>query len=207
MRQAIDVGSTQDLPGEVRRLFDRQAASRWSVAHSTAADRRKKLQRLRASLEKHRSAVAEGIRRDFGRSAEESELVEIHPSFEEINFAIARLASGCVPSPWRRRCSSLTRRARFAGSPRGRCSSSRLELPGVPHPRSPGRRDRCGQRHDRQALGEGAGDQRALRAVLADVFGEDEVAMVEGEVPVAEACSSFPSITSSSPGALASERP
>ena len=33
---------------------------------------------------------------------------------------------------------------------------------------------------------------RALRAVLADAFGEDEVAMVEGEVPVAEALLELP---------------
>src|SRR5690349_23901784 len=99
MRQAIDVGSTQDWRGEVRRLFDLQATSRWNVAHSSAADRRKKLQRLRASLEKHRAAIAEGIRRDFGRVADESELIEIHPSFEEINFAIAHLSEWMRPEP------------------------------------------------------------------------------------------------------------
>ena len=51
MRQAIEMGTTQDARAEVRRLFDLQAASRWTVARSTAAERRKKLQRcLSASL-------------------------------------------------------------------------------------------------------------------------------------------------------------
>ena len=99
MRQAIDVGTAQDWRGEVRRLFDLQAGSRWPVSRTTAAERRKKLQRLKAALEKHRVAIAEGIRRDFGRSAEESEIIEIHPAIEELNDAIAHVGEWMRPEP------------------------------------------------------------------------------------------------------------
>ena len=98
MRQAIEIGSSQDWRGEVRRLFDLQAASRWAVSRSTAAERRKKLQRLKAALEKHRGALGEGIRRDFGRPAEESEFVEFHPIFEELNHAIADVLARVPPA-------------------------------------------------------------------------------------------------------------
>src|SRR5215470_3617275 len=99
MRQATDVGAKQDWRGEVRRLFDLQAGSRWAVSRTSAADRRKKLQRLKSALEKHRAAIAEGIRRDFGRSTDESEFIEIHPSFEEINDAIAHVGEWMRPEP------------------------------------------------------------------------------------------------------------
>ena len=99
MRQAIDMGSAQDWRGEVRRLFDLQAASRWTVSRSSAAERRKKLQRLKAAFEKHRAAVAEGIRRDFGRSAEESEFSRSTPRSTEINYAIAHVGEWMRPEP------------------------------------------------------------------------------------------------------------
>ncbi|HZJ54370.1 MAG TPA: aldehyde dehydrogenase family protein, partial [Myxococcaceae bacterium] len=99
MRQAIDIGSAQDPVAEIRRLFDLQAASRWPVSRSTASERRKKLQRFKASLEKHRAALAEGIRRELGRAPEESEVIDIHPSLDELNYAIAHLAEWMRPEP------------------------------------------------------------------------------------------------------------
>ena len=37
VRQALEVGSAQDWRGEIRRLWDLQSASRWTVARSSAA--------------------------------------------------------------------------------------------------------------------------------------------------------------------------
>jgi aldehyde dehydrogenase (NAD+) len=193
MRQAIDMGSTQDWRGEIRRLFDRQAASRWSVARSTAADRRKKLQCLRASLEKHRAAVAEGIRRDFGRSAEESELIEIHPSFEEINFAIAHLGEWMRPETVEAPLLLADTASEIRWEPKGQV----LILAPWNYPLFLTLGPLVGAIAAGNVMIVKPSEKvpetnRALRAVLADAFGEDEVAMVEGEVPVAEALLELP---------------
>ena len=193
MRQAIDVGSTQDWRGEVRRLFDLQATSRWNVAHSSAADRRKKLQRLRASLEKHRAAIAEGIRRDFGRVADESELIEIHPSFEEINFAIAHLSEWMRPEPVEAPLLLADTSSEIRYEPKGQV----LILAPWNYPVFLTLGPLVG------AIAAGnvviikpsekvPETNRALGAVLRDAFAEDEVAMIEGEVPVAEALLDLP---------------
>ena len=193
MRQAIDVGSVQDWRGEIRRLFDLQAGSRWAVARSTAPDRRKKLQRLRVALDKHRGAIAEGIRRDFGRAADESELIEIHPSFEEINFAIAHLTEWMRPEAIEAPILLADTASEIRWEPKGQV----LILAPWNYPLFLTLGPLVG------AIAAGnvvilkpsekvPETNRALRAALSDAFREDEVAMVEGEAPVAEALLELP---------------
>jgi len=193
MRQAIEVGSTQDPRAEIRRLFDLQAASRWTVSRSTAAERRKKLQRLKASLEKHRAAVAEGIRRDFGRAPEESEVIDIHPSLEEIGYAISHLAEWMRPEPVEAPLLLADTASEIRWEPKGQV----LVLSPWNYPVF-------------LILGPLVGaiaagnvvilkpsekvpeTNRALRAVVANAFAENEVAMVEGDASVAEALLELP---------------
>ena len=193
MRQATEIGLAQDWRSEVRRLFDLQAAARWTVSRSTAAERRKKLERLKAALHKHRPALAEGIVRDFGRAPEESELVEFHPIFEELNHAIAQLGEWMRPEP----VDSTLLLADTASEIRWEAKGQVLVLSPWNYPVY-------------LVLGPLAGaiaagnvvivkpsekvpeTNRALRGLLVDAFPENEVAMVEGEVPVAEALLDLP---------------
>src|SRR5689334_12608269 len=186
MRQPIDIGSTQDWRGEIRRLFDLQAAARWTVSRSTASERKKKLQRLKASLEKHRAAVAEGIRRDFGRSAEESELIEIHPSLEEINHAIDHVAEWMRPEP----VEAPLLLADTASEIRWEARGQVLVLSPWNYPVFLV----IGPLVGAIAAGNVAilkpsekvpETNRALRTVVADAFPQNEGAMVEAEVPAA----------------------
>jgi aldehyde dehydrogenase (NAD+) len=193
MRQAIDIGSTQDPRAEIRRLFDLQAASRWPVSRSTASERRKKLQRFKASLEKHRAAVAEGVRRDFGRSPDESEFIEIHPSLEEINHAIAHVAEWMRPEPVEAPLLLADTASEIRFEPKGQV----LVLSPWNYPVFLTVGPLIG------AIAAGnvvilkpsekiPETNRALRAVLADAFGENEVAMVEGDASIAEALLELP---------------
>ncbi len=193
MRQAIEIGSTQDPRAEIRRLFDLQATSRWPVSRSTASERRKKLQRFKASLEKHRAAVAEGIRRDFGRAPDESEFIEIHPSLEEINHAIAHVAEWMRPEP----VEAPLLLADTASEIRWEAKGQVLILSPWNYPVFL----TVGPLVGAIAAGNVAilkpsekipETNRALRAVLADAFSENEVAMVEGDASVAEALLELP---------------
>lgn len=193
MRQAIDIGSTQDPRAEIRRLFDLQAASRWPVSRSTASERRKKLQRFKASLEKHRVALAEGIRRELGRAPEESEVIDIHPSLEEINYAIAHLAEWMRPEPVEAPLLLADTASEIRWEPRGQV----LVLSPWNYPILVTIGPLVG------AIAAGnvvilkpsekiPETNRALRAVLAEAFPENEVAMVEGDASVAEALLELP---------------
>jgi len=193
MRQAIDVGSGQDWRGEIRRLWDLQSAARWTVARSTAADRRKKLQRLKAALEKHRGAVAEGIRRDFGRAVDESELIDIHPTLEELNHAIAHVGEWMRPEPVEAPLLLADTSSEIRYEPKGQV----LILAPWNYPVFL----TLGPLVGAIAAGNVAilkpsekvpETNRALRAVLAEALPENEVAMIEGEAQVAEGLLELP---------------
>jgi aldehyde dehydrogenase (NAD+) len=192
MRQALDVGS-QDWRGEIRRLWDLQSASRWTVARSSAADRRKKLQRLKAALEKHRAAVAEGIRRDFGRSADETEFIEIHPTMDEVNHAIAHLGEWMRPEPVESPLLLADTTSEIRWEPKGQV----LVLSPWNYPMLVILGPLVG------AIAAGnvvivkpsekvPETNQALRALLTHAFRENEVAMIEGEAQVAEALLELP---------------
>jgi len=188
MTQAISIGSAKDWRGEIRRLFDLQAASRWPISRSSASDRRKRLRRMRDSLTKHRAALTEGIRRDFGRSPDESEFIEIHPCFDEINYAIAHVGEWMRPEPVEAPLLLADTASEIRFEPRGQV----LILAPWNYPLFL----TIGPLVGAVAAGNVVilkpsekvpETNRALRGFVADAFPEEEVAMVEGDAPVAEA--------------------
>lgn len=193
MRQAIEIGSSQDWRGEVRRLFDLQAQSRWTVSRSSAADRRKRLQRLKAALEKHRVALGEAIRRDFGRSADESEFIELHPTVEEINHALAHLGEWMRPEP----VEAPLLLADTASEIRWEAKGQVLVLSPWNYPVYLILGPLVGAIAAGNVVMVKPSEKvpetnRALRALLAEAFPENEVAMIEGEAAVAEALLDLP---------------
>ena len=193
MRQAIEVETAQDWRGEVRRLFDLQAGSRWAISRSTAAERRKRLQRLKDALDKHRGAIAEGIRRDFGRSMEESEFIEIHPTMEELNHAIAHLGEWMRPEP----VEAPLLLADTASEIRWEAKGQVLVLSPWNYPIFL----TLGPLIGAVAAGNVVilkpsekvpETNRALRALVKETFPESEAAIIEGEAPVAQALLELP---------------
>jgi aldehyde dehydrogenase (NAD+) len=185
MREPIEVAP--------RRIFDVQAQKRWTLSRSEASARRDRLRRLKSAIEKHRASLAEGIRRDFGRAAEESELIEIHPTFEEVNHAIDHVGQWMRPEP----VDAPLLLADTASEIRWEAKGQVLILAPWNYPVY-------------LVLGPLVGavaagntvvlkpsekvpeTNRALRALLTEAFPEDEVAMVEGDAPTAEALLELP---------------
>jgi aldehyde dehydrogenase (NAD+) len=193
MRQPIDVQSRPEAKGELLRLFDLQAAKRWELARSDAGARRARLRRLKSALERHRAAIAEGIHRDFGRSAEESEFIEIHPTLDEVNHAIGHLGEWMRSEPVGTPLLLADTSSEIRWEPKGQV----LILAPWNYPLFL----LIGPLVGAVAAGNTAilkpsekvpETNRALRQVVADAFPEDEVAMVEGEASVAEALLSLP---------------
>jgi aldehyde dehydrogenase (NAD+) len=193
MLQPIDVKPPSDARGELQRLFDLQAARRWELARSDAGARRARLRRLKSALERHRAAIAEGIRRDFGRSAEESEFIELHPTVDEVNDAIAHVGEWMRSEPVGTPLLLADTSSEIRWEPKGQV----LVLAPWNYPVF-------------LLLGPLAGavaagntvilkpsekvpeTNRALRQVISEAFPEAEVAMVEGEASVAEALLTLP---------------
>ena len=68
-----------------------QRAGRWTVAQTSAQERRDLLRRLGEAVQSRRRVLAEALRQDLGKSRAEAEMMEIHPLMEELRRARRQL--------------------------------------------------------------------------------------------------------------------
>lgn len=81
----------------VQALFDVQSAHRWTMAQSTASERKTMLLALKKEIISRREEIKAAMYADFKKPYAESELTEIHTSIDEINFAVKRLSKWMKP--------------------------------------------------------------------------------------------------------------
>ncbi len=96
MRQPMEVHA-EGLPAEIRRIWDAQSKKRWPLAQSSAAERRARLKRLGAAVEKHRAAINAAVQKDFAKPLEETDLTEVHIVQEELGYTVRNLADWMRP--------------------------------------------------------------------------------------------------------------
>jgi aldehyde dehydrogenase (NAD+) len=183
----------QDIRAEIRRIWDLQKNKRWPLAQSTVAERRARLKRLKAAIEKHRDAINEAVRKDFGKAPEEVDITETHLVMEELGLTIRSLADWMRPEP-------IDAPLLLAGT----SSEVRYEARG--HVLVLGPFNYPFQLAVTPVLyAVAAGNvvvvkpsektpatSAMVRTVLADAFPEDEVAVVDGDGAVAEALLEMP---------------
>lgn len=84
-------------------LFSRQQAARWRVAATSAAQRKAKLRALLDALMAHRLEAQAALAADFRKAPEEVDLTELYPVISEIREALRHLPrwmkSRKVPTP------------------------------------------------------------------------------------------------------------
>lgn len=78
---------------DLETIFLLQNQNRWNISKSTYQERKNKLKRLKEIIVKRREDIKEALYKDFKKNHIESELTEIHPVLDEINFAIKHLKS------------------------------------------------------------------------------------------------------------------
>lgn len=185
--------TSSDPRTEVRRLFDAQVANRWAVATSTAGQRIERLTRLRAAVRAHRLDLVEALRADFGKQAVETELTEYLPVIEELSTAIGSLPRWMRPRRVGTPITLFGARSEIRPEPRGvvlvvspwnypfglalqplvaalAAGNTVMLRPSEKTPRT----------------------SRLIHDLLGEVFPENEVAVLEGEVAVAEALLELP---------------
>ena len=192
MLQPIDV-KPPDSRAEPQRLFDLQAARRWELARSTAPERRERLRRLKAALERHRAALAE----------ESGATSVAPPTSRSSSRSTPRSRRSTTPSP----TSAEWMRSEPVGTPvmlADTASEIRWEPKGQVLILAPWNYPVflvLGPLADAVAAGNTVilkpsekvpETNRALRQILTDAFPEAEVAMVEGDASVAEALLALP---------------
>ncbi len=72
-------------------IFEAQQNNRWAVAKTTTKERIEKLKRLQEALFNYRAAFHHSLRQDFGKPEAETDLSEIYPTSNEIKHAVSNL--------------------------------------------------------------------------------------------------------------------
>jgi len=80
-----------ELRSRLEHLFVIQKAHAPRMARTSTAERRERLQRLRAAIVSRRDAVYDALRRDLARPPAETELSEMHITLVEIDHAVRKL--------------------------------------------------------------------------------------------------------------------
>lgn len=82
---------------ELKRIYDKQQANRWEIARTTAAERIAKLKRIRDAIFAAREKIQQAIYKDYRKNPGETDLSEIYPTISEINHTIKHLKKWMKP--------------------------------------------------------------------------------------------------------------
>ncbi len=82
---------------ELNHLFEKQTQNRWVISKTTAAERIAKLQKIRDVVLNCREEIHQAIYDDFKKNPAESDLTEIFPIIAEVNHTIKHLRSWMKP--------------------------------------------------------------------------------------------------------------
>lgn len=175
------------------KIFQRQRENRWRIAKTTAEDRTAKLKKLRESIFNRREELHQAIYDDFRKNPAETDLTETHLVIAEINDAIKHL------SRWMRPHKVKTPLVLF-----GTSSEIRYEPKGVVLILSPWNYPfqlaisplvaavAAGNCVILKPSNKTLHTARFLKKLVAEVFDEDEVAVIEGDHTAADALLELP---------------
>ena len=176
-----------------RRLFQLQRESRWRVAQSGAAERIARLKRLRTAVLAHRQALYDGVWADFRKSPAEFEITEVQLVLGEIAHTIRHLRKWMRPRrvPTPPLLAGTAAHVRY--EPRGQVLilapwNYPFQLLIGPLVAAVAAGNVALLRPSEKVPATAA----AMARIVADAFPQDEVAMVTGGIPTADALLELP---------------
>ncbi|MFP3614499.1 aldehyde dehydrogenase family protein [Paraburkholderia sp. SIMBA_050] len=107
--------------GVVQTIFSRQQSMALQLRQSTAAERIRKIERLRDAVLDHRDAFYAAFTADLGKPSVEVNLTELLPVVDEARDAIRHLSRWMRPARVAPTLTTLGTSARVLHQPRGRC--------------------------------------------------------------------------------------
>jgi aldehyde dehydrogenase (NAD+) len=192
MRQPSEQQGT-GLKAEIRRIWDMQAKKRWPLAQSSVAERRVRLKRLGAAVEKHRAAINEAVRKDFAKPVEETDLTEVHILLEELGHTLRNLADWMRSEPVDSPLLLMGTSSEVRHEARGQVLvlapfNYPVQLALLPVLSAVAAGNVVVLKPSEKTPATAA----ILRTVLSEAFPEDEVAVIDGDAAVAEALLELP---------------
>ena len=168
-------------------LFDALQANRQKVADTTAAQRAAKLQRLLDSLLRHRQEVKEALYADFRRHPHEVDLTEILPVSADIKHTVRNLASWMRAQKVATPPNLLGSQSRIEWQPKGTVLI--ISPWNFPFNLTLGPLTSAVAAGNTVMLKPSEftpHSLKVLKAIVSDVFDQDEVVLVEGDASVAQ---------------------
>lgn len=182
------------VPAELQRIFDVQRQACRQAARTTAGERKARLEALSAALIRHQDALAQAASDDFGsRSADEFKMAELLFSLEGLKYVRSHLKDWMKPA--RRHVAALQQpgRARVEYQPLGVIGiivpwnyPVFLAVGPLMYAIAAGNRAMIKMSGFTPRLAE------VFKAMIAEVFPEDEVAVITGRGEVSEAFPRLP---------------
>jgi len=173
---------------EIERVYTLQQRNRAAVGSTTAAQRIEKLRRLERALLAHRDDIRAAMWEDYRKPAAEVDLSEIYPAVSEAKHAIRHLRSWMRPKRARLRLALLGARSRVVYEPKGVVLiispwnfPFNLTLGPLVSAVAAGN---CAMVKPSELTPASAA---CMKRILAEVFDENEVAVIEGDAAAAEA--------------------
>lgn len=178
---------------EIKKIFEKQQRNRWNVSKSTARERIVKLKRIRDAILARRTEIQQAIYNDFKKNPGETDITEIYPTISEINHTIRHLRK------WMKPHKVKTPLVLF-----GTRSEVRYEAKGIVLVLGPWNYPfqlfmvplitavAAGNCVIGKASTKVPETAKFLKKFLADIFDENEVAMIEGDHSVADALLEMP---------------
>lgn len=88
---------SSDPLADIRRVYELQRANRWRMATTTADERIARLRRLRDRIGETREQLGQAIWDDFHKNPAETDVTELTPTLDEIDFAMKHLKKWMKP--------------------------------------------------------------------------------------------------------------
>ena len=90
--ETVSLSNTEtNFKTQIDQIFEAQQNNRWAVSKTTVKERIEKLKRLQDALFNYRAAFHHSLRQDFGKPEAETDLSEIYPTSNEIKHAVSNL--------------------------------------------------------------------------------------------------------------------
>ncbi len=172
---------------EILRLYELQQKNKQNVKNTTAKERRKKLKELKKVIFAKREAIKQALYNDFRKAPAETDLTEIYPTISEIHHAIDRVDEWMLPQEVETPLSFFGTSAKVIYEPKG-CSliispwNYPFQLCLIPLVSAVA----AGCTAIIKPSEYTPNTSKIIKEVLGQVFGENEVAVVDGDYTVSQ---------------------
>lgn len=178
---------------DAKQIFVRQQANRWRVARTSAEERILKLRKLRQAVLDSRSQLHQALYDDFRKNSGETDLTEVHPLVSEINHMIRHLPGWMKPQRVKTPLLLFGTRSEVRYEPKGVVLilspwNYPFQLLMVPLATAIA----AGNCAILKPSSKVPHTSQFMKKLIAELFPEDEIALLEGDASVADALLELP---------------